>query len=79
MDVKSYVDVAVSKNDRLYHFYMPVGAPFGEAYDASFEVLSGITEMAKQAAENARPKDEPTTDAPSTDAPAQEAPVEVAS
>jgi hypothetical protein len=57
MDVKSYVDVVVTKNDRVYHFYMPVGAPFGEAYDASFEVLSGITEMAKQAAENARPKD----------------------
>ena len=67
MDIRSYVDVEVKKNDRVYHFYMPVGAPFGEAYDASFEMLSSITEMAKQAAENARPKE------------AEEPPVEVVS
>jgi hypothetical protein len=58
MNVKSYVDVEVVKSERVYHFLMPVGAPFGEAYDAAFEALGSITEMAKQAVENAKPKDE---------------------
>lgn len=57
MDIKSYVDVEVKKGDRVYHFFMPVGAPFGEAYDAAFEALTNITELAKQAVENARPKE----------------------
>lgn len=57
MNVKSYVDVEIVKNERVYHFLMPVGAPFGEAYDSAFEVLSSITEMAKNAAEQARPVD----------------------
>ena len=57
MDIKSYVDVEIKKNDRVYHFLMPVGAPFGEAYDAAFESLTSITEMAKNAVEQAKPKE----------------------
>ena len=65
MDIRSYIDVEVKKNEHVYHFLMPVGVPFGEAYDASFEVLTSITEMARNAAEQARPKeagDEPAED-----------------
>lgn len=57
MNVKSYIDVEIVKGERVYHFFMPVGAPFGEAYDAAFEALSNITEMAKHAVESAKPKD----------------------
>jgi len=57
MNVKSYIDIEIVKNERTYHFFMPVGAPFGEAYDAAFEALSNVTEMAKKATENAKPKD----------------------
>lgn len=58
MNVKSYIDIEIVKNERVYHFFMPVGAPFGEAYDAAFESLTSITEMAKNAVEMAKPKDE---------------------
>ena len=58
MDIKSFISVEVTKNERTYHFYMPVGAPFGEAYDAAFEVLNSITEMAKQAVEKAKPQED---------------------
>ena len=57
MDLKSCVYLEITKNERTYYFYMPVGAPFGEAYDAAFEALTSITELAKQAADNARPKE----------------------
>lgn len=57
MDLRSYVDVEVKKNDRVYHFFMPVGAPYGEAYDAAFDALTSITDLAKQAVEQARPKE----------------------
>lgn len=57
MNLKSYVDIEVTKGERTYHFLMPVGSPFGEAYDASFECLTNITELAKQAAEQAKPKE----------------------
>jgi len=57
MDLRSYVNMEVKKSDRTYHFFMPIGAPYGEAYDAAFETLVSITDMAKQARENARPKD----------------------
>ena len=57
MDIKSYIDLEIVKNDRTYHFFMPVGSPFGEAYDAAFEALTKITDLAKQAVETAKPKE----------------------
>lgn len=57
MELKSIVHIEIKKNDRTYVFALPVGAPFGEAYDAAFEVLGKITEFAQQAAEQARPKE----------------------
>ncbi len=41
-------------NDRSYSFSLPVGAPFGEAYDVCHEVLLQISGMAAQAAEKAK-------------------------
>ena len=40
----------------MFAFEMPVGAPIGTAYNVGFEVLEVIMDMAKQAAENAKPK-----------------------
>ena len=57
MDIKSYAEIEITKNDRVYHFFMPVGAPYGEAYDAAFEALTKITELAKTAVENAKPQE----------------------
>ena len=51
MDLRSYVSIEVKKNDRVYSYLMPVGAPFGEAYDAAFEVLQSVLDMAKKSSE----------------------------
>ena len=58
MDLRSNVVIEIKKNDNVFQFVMPMGSPFGEAYDAAFQCLSKIIEMAKEAAEKAKPKDE---------------------
>ena len=50
MDIISKVTLEIKKNDRVYRFEMPTGAPFGECYDAAFEALTKIAELAKEAA-----------------------------
>lgn len=49
METKTTVELTVQKNNRIYRFSMEVGSPFGEAYDAAFEVLKNICEMSRQA------------------------------
>ena len=41
-------------NGRVYTFVLPMGAPFGEAYDVCHEVLTDISKMASEAAEKAK-------------------------
>lgn len=56
MDIRAMVSIEIKKNDRSFTFNMPVGAPYGEAYDAAFEVSSKILQMAAEAAEKSRAK-----------------------
>jgi len=53
MNQRAMVQLEVEKNGRIFIFLMPIGAPFGECYDAAFECASQILEMAKEAAEKA--------------------------
>jgi len=46
---KATVKIEVKKGDHTYEFIMPVGSPFGEAYDSAFEILQEISTMAKDA------------------------------
>jgi hypothetical protein len=62
MEVKSQVLLEVKKNDRVYTFSLPMGAPFGECYDACFESLQKILELAQQSAEKARPQESNDSD-----------------
>lgn len=55
MDQKGYIHLEVVKGERAYAFQLPIGAPFGEAYDAAFQVLQEILKMAKDASEKAAP------------------------
>ena len=57
MTIKSNIVIEIQKNERTYTFSMPMGCPFGEAYDAAFAVLKDITELSQQAVDNAKPKD----------------------
>lgn len=58
MNMKSEVVMEFEKNERLYKFCMPMNAPYGEAYDAAFEALQEIVDLAKKAAERAKRQDE---------------------
>ena len=59
MELKSLILVEVKKDDRVYRFEMPVGAPLGECYDAAFQALNKIAELMRDAASKAERKDEP--------------------
>jgi hypothetical protein len=75
MDVKSHpatVEIEIKKGDHTYRFFMEMGAPLGEAIDASYEALSGVQEMLRQSIANAQPKN---ADA----APAEAVPAEIVS
>lgn len=52
MDLISVVNIIVEKNDKKFTFSMPIGANWGETYDACFECLQKIVELSKQAADN---------------------------
>lgn len=54
MAIKSSLSIEITKGDRVFSFVMPIGAPYGEAYDAAFEVLQQIVELSKQAADQAK-------------------------
>jgi len=54
MDQKMMLHFEVKKNDRTYVLEVPMGASYGEAYDATFELLQGILELSKQAADKAK-------------------------
>ena len=56
MDLISSVTMIVEKNGKNFTFVMPVGANWGETYDACFECLLKIVELSKQAAENMKQK-----------------------
>ncbi len=52
MNLRSEVVIEVEKGDNMYRFCMPGGANYGEAYDAAFEALGKIMELAKGAQES---------------------------
>ena len=60
MNLRSMVDVEIVKNERTYRLSIPVGAPYGEAYDAAHECLLAVLDMAKNGAEQAKQAKEQT-------------------
>lgn len=55
MNQRVMINIEVKKNENLYVFSMPMGANLGECYDAAFEVLKSVTDIASQAAAMAKP------------------------
>jgi hypothetical protein len=51
MDLKTTLNFEVTKNDRVYRVILPLGAPYGEAYDAVFACLEGIVNLQKKGVE----------------------------
>ncbi len=54
MNARTLISLDVEKNGNKYSFHMPMGIPYGEAYDAAFMVLEDILSLSKQAVENAK-------------------------
>lgn len=54
MNIRSQVSIEIIKDDHTFTFTMPVGAPFGKAYDAAYDVLQQIIEFSKKAADQAK-------------------------
>lgn len=54
MEHKTAVILQTSKNDRIYQFIIPMGAPYGEVFDVAFEMLAGAEEFSKKAVEQAK-------------------------
>lgn len=56
------VNIEIEKNGRKYYFVLPNNTPIGEAYDAAYQFLVRLTELAKEITEKAKPV-EPVIDA----------------
>lgn len=54
MKIKTSALMEVVSNERTYQFFIPDGAPFGEACDAASEILAGLIKLAKQNQEKLR-------------------------
>lgn len=65
MNLRSAIIIEVVKNERTYQLTLPVGAPYGEAYDATFEILGKILELAQAATEQAKGQQPEQVDQPS--------------
>lgn len=63
MDKIAKLHFMVTKEDRLYEFIAPAGAPFGETHDVIYEILKDILAMAEkhaQSLEKSSDKDDKT-------------------
>lgn len=56
-DFQGQLMLESKKGEKTFRFYMPIGAPLGECYDACFEFLQRITEAANKAVENTERKE----------------------
>lgn len=66
MDIKQMIQFCSQKNNNLYSFHCPSGAPLGELYDAAFEILNEVTKCIQEAAQKAAPKDISTVEVPAS-------------
>lgn len=48
METKQYITLEVTKDNFTFSFQMPNGSSWGNAIDASFEVLQKLNELSQQ-------------------------------
>ena len=53
--MKQYITLEVEKGDFKFAFQMPQGASWGNAIDASFEVLQKLNELSQQSVQAMKP------------------------
>lgn len=52
MIVKNIIVFETSKNERVYSFSFPIGAPIGEIHDALYDMVKETLEVAQKTAES---------------------------
>lgn len=57
MELKQNISLEVEKNGFTFVLYMPTGASWGNAIDASFEMLQKLNELSQQSAQALKPAD----------------------
>jgi len=55
MELKQNISIEVEKGGFTFVLYMPTGASYGNAIDASFEILQKLNELAQQSAQALKP------------------------
>ena len=55
MNQKLVVKIEIQEGEHTYTFSMPYGSPVGNAYNAAWQCLQAITDMAKQSVDKAAP------------------------
>lgn len=53
MEISSTIHMEVKKDERVYSLCIPAGAPYGELYDAVYEMLQETSKMATEAVKKA--------------------------
>ena len=54
MKINSYITLSVERDERVYQFLIPQGAPYGETYDVVFSLLNQVRKLSEQAAEKVK-------------------------
>ena len=54
MELKSSLILETKRNDYVFRLELPIGAPLGDAYEATWEMLSKIVDMAKESVEKSK-------------------------
>jgi len=54
MDIKPTLSLEVVNKDHTYRLQLPVGAPLGEAYEATWEMLKKIVDMVNESVDKAK-------------------------
>ena len=49
METKQNISIEIKKGDITFVFLMPIAASWGQAWDASFELLQAIKQFSEQA------------------------------
>lgn len=55
METKQYITLEVTKGEFTFSFQMPHGASWGNAIDASFDVLQKLNELSQQSMQALKP------------------------
>jgi hypothetical protein len=51
-DINNCIEIKTKRGDREYVLHVPNNAPWGELFDASFEIHKKVAELVKEAVQN---------------------------